>query len=133
MEHPLREFEPEEEKGQDGKVTLKVELPGESDPEVTRIYKMLLLHNYKTFNNREKYQQEFEAKERGEEVTNPQKKLKKKSDKVKKTLKKKSKAIHRFGGKLKKKKGDNMDVCIMVKGEDGAINEIHTKVKKSKK
>ena len=99
---PFSPREPQEVEGEEGKKTLKVEVPTESDLNhldpllfnYIQPYKMLLLHNCKTFNNRDKYSSEQLAKEKGEEVKNPEAKLKKKSEKIKKSLKKQSKAIH---------------------------------------
>lgn len=107
-------------------------IPTEADQETEKIFKMLLIHNVKTFGNRNDYHQNQEAKEKGEAPPKEKKKeVKKKKEKAK--AKSRFSDVHRFGGKGKKKKGMDVDVCIMMKGADGAINEIVVEGKKKKK
>ena len=87
------------------------------DSDTSRALRILFLNNIKTYRNREKYLKHVE----GEEPEEPKPKAKKK----KKVTKSK------FGGK--KRKNNVIDVCIKVKGEDGAINEIVVKGEKKKK
>lgn len=118
---------------EDGSLQVKIpSVPTEEDQEAQRIFKMLLIHNVKTFGNRNDYHLNQEAKEKGEAPPKEKKKeIKKKKEKAK--AKSRFSDVHRFGGKGKKKKGADVDVCIVMKGEDGAINEIVVEGKKKKK
>lgn len=93
-----------------------------------------MLHNVKTHGNIEKYTETIENKKKGIEVDRTEKMISNYKKEIKST---EEKWIHKFGGKLTKKRGQGgeIDVCIKVKGEDGEINEILIKgepVKKKK-
>ena len=133
------EPDPQIEKStEEGKTIIEIKIPSESEPrfdgESDRIYKMLLIHNIKTYINRAKYSEEQENKKNGVVIDKIQKMKDEEKEKKKKEKAKGNKVskIHRFGGKVRKK-GMAVDVCIKVKGEDGTINEIIVKGEKKKK